>query len=229
MILLQAGVQWTCFPDSHLDRGTDIMGKQFLVGLVVGVVVCGIIGGIIGISMVGKEATVAPSDFETLVINKLKSIEIPESSSSAASVANTDENILMGGEHYGYHCAVCHDLEGDADSLFAKAFYPPVADLTADYVQKYSNGQLKWIVENGIRFTGMPGWKDMIDDATQWKIVYYMRVLADPEKAGIFENLLKERGMWKVEAPAAGKHPHEDEAEAAEMESEEYGHGGRQH
>jgi mono/diheme cytochrome c family protein len=218
------------------------MGKQFLIGLIVGIIVCGIIGGIIGISMVGKKATVEPSDIEAFMINKLKNMKIPESSSSAAAVvSNTDENILSGGEHYGHHCAVCHDLEGDADSLLAKAFYPPVADLTADYVQKYTDGQLKWIVENGIRFTGMPGWKDMIDDATQWKIVYYMRVLADPERAELFEDLLKDKGMWKVDVPSGGEHEHEmeaghmepdedaHEAHAESMEEPEHDHAGHEH
>jgi mono/diheme cytochrome c family protein len=182
------------------------MTKHFFVGLIVGVVVSGIIGGIIGISMVGKEAIVEPSDWETFALNKLKNMKIPESAASATPVQKTDENLLAGGEHYNHHCAVCHDLEGDADSVFAKAFYPPAADLTSEYVQKYSDGQLKWIVENGIRLTGMPGWRDLIDEATQWKIVHYIRMLADPEKAQQFEEMLKEKGKWKVEAPAGGDH-----------------------
>ena len=35
----------------------------------------------------------------------------------------------------------------------------PVADLASERVQKYTDGQLKWIIDNGIRFSGMPGWK----------------------------------------------------------------------
>ncbi len=193
------------------------MGKQFVGGLIVGIVLCGIVGGIVGVSMVGKRATVAPSEMETLIINKLKNLEIPESA-SAAAVAATDENLLEGGEQYNYHCAVCHDLEGDADSTLAKAFYPPVADLTDAHVQAYSDGQLKWIVENGIRFTGMPGWKYMIGEEAQWNIVHYMRVLAEPEQAQRFEELLKEQGKWKVVAPAGGEHEDEHEEHAEEMD-----------
>ena len=184
------------------------MSKQFWVGLVVGIVVSGVVGGIVGISMVGRKAVVPPSDLEALVVGKLKTIKIPEAAAPAAPVEMTDENTLEGGEHYNHHCAVCHDLEGDADSDFAKAFNPPVADLTSKQVQSYSDGQLKWIVDNGIRFTGMPGWKDVIEEEMQWKIVYYMRALADPEKAELFETVLKGRGKWKVELPAAGAHDH---------------------
>ena len=194
------------------NRGTLQMSKQFWVGLVVGIVVSGIVGGIVGISMVGRKAVVPPSDWEALVVGKLKTMKIPEAAPPAAPVEMSDENTLEGGEHYNHHCAVCHDLEGDADSYFAKAFNPPVADLTSKQVQSYSDGQLKWIVDNGIRFTGMPGWKDVIDEGMQWKIVYYMRALADPEKAEMFETVLKGRGKWEVEPPGAGDH-HQGEAE----------------
>ncbi len=198
------------------------MGKQFLVGLTAGIVVCGIAGGIIGISMVGRKATVEPPDLEAYIVNQLKSLKIPETAPPTDPIATSDENLLQGGERYNHHCAICHDLEGDADSEFAKAFYPPVADLTSAHVQDYSDGQLKWIVENGIRFTGMPGWTDMIDQTTQWKIVHYMRALADPEKAQRLESMLKERGKWKVEAPIEDHH--HDEPEAGESGHEPHDH-----
>jgi mono/diheme cytochrome c family protein len=184
------------------------MTKQLWVGLILGVVVSGIIGGIIGISLVGKEATVEPPDWEAYLANRLKNLRIPEASPPATPIEATDGNLLEGGENYNHHCAVCHDLEGDADSEFAKAFYPPVADLISGHVQGYSDEQLKWIVENGIRYTGMPGWEGLIDEGNQWKIVYYMRALAVPETAEKLEAMLKERGAWKVEAPAAEDHHH---------------------
>lgn len=190
--------------------GEGAMKKQFVIGLVAGIVISGIMGGLIGISMVGKEAVVAPSELEAIVVNYLKNMKIPEAQPSAVSIEASEENLIEGGEHYNHHCAVCHDLEGDADSEFAKAFNPPTADLTSEHVQRYSDGQLKWIVDSGIRFTGMPGWKSVIDDGTQWKIVRYMRALADPEKAEHFESILKAKGKWKVEPPSGDHHHGED-------------------
>jgi hypothetical protein len=52
-----------------------------------------------------------------------------------------------------------------------------VADLASKRVQDYRDGQLKWIIENGIRFTGMPAWKGLMDDTTMWRIVRYIRHL----------------------------------------------------
>lgn len=199
------------------------MTKQFWAGLIVGVAVSGIAGGLIGVSMVGKKATVAPSDWEAFVVNKLKTLKIPEAPSPATPIEMSEENVFEGGEHYNGHCAVCHDLDGGGDSKFAKAFNPPVADLTSEEVQRYSDGQLKWIVDNGIRFTGMPGWDDQIEDDTQWKIVYYMRALADPEKAEMYEAGLKARGSWKIGSPAGGGH-HGGEAGAHEQAHSESAH-----
>jgi ribosomal protein L7/L12/mono/diheme cytochrome c family protein len=194
------------------------MGKQFWVGLIVGLIICGIVGGIVGISMVGKKAVVPPSELEAHIVNYLKTLKIPEAAPPATPVEHSDENLFEGAEHYNHHCAVCHDLEGDADSDFAKAFNPPVANLASEEVQRYSDGQLKWIVDNGIRFTGMPGWKSIIDEAAQWKIVYYMRALADSEKAEQIEAGLKARGKWKVDVPSGDHHEdaemHQDDEES---------------
>jgi len=200
------------------------MNRQFWMGLITGIVVCGIVGGIAGISMVGKKAVVEPPDLEAYIINHLKNLRIPEAASPGAPIEMTEESLLGGGERYNHHCAVCHDLEGDADSEFAKSFYPPVADLTSEYVQAYSDGQLKWIVANGIRFTGMPGWKNLMDEPTQWKIVHYMRALADHEQARRLEAMLKERGQWTVGTLDAGEHHHSGEGAAEPQEqSDEVG------
>ena len=198
------------------------MTKQFWLGLVAGIVICGVVGGLVGISMVGKKATAPPSEIEGRFINYLKAMKIPEAPAPSESIEISDEILFTGGEHYNHHCAVCHDLEGDADSDFAKAFNPPVANLTSEEVQRYSDGQLKWIVDSGIRFTGMPGWKGIIDEATQWKIVYYMRALADSEKAEQLEASLKTQGKWEAEAPGGDHHHGEgEEHDSALSEPEE--------
>ena len=56
-----------------------------------------------------------------------------------------------GQEHFQHHCGVCHGLDGQNTGVsFAEKMSPPVADLASAEIQKYSDGQLKWIVQNGI-------------------------------------------------------------------------------
>ena len=83
-----------------------------------------------------------------------------------------------GAENFRQHCAVCHGLDGHTTGVpFAGKMSPPVPDLGAADIQKYTDGQLKWIIENGIRMSGMPGWKGLVADSDMWQIVCYIRRL----------------------------------------------------
>ena len=91
---------------------------------------------------------------------------------------DTPENQTTGAEHFQHHCQVCHGLDGHNTGVpFANTMSPSVADLGDKSVQAYSDGQLKWIIQNGIRYTGMPGWTGVLEDKEQWAIICYLRHL----------------------------------------------------
>jgi mono/diheme cytochrome c family protein len=78
-------------------------------------------------------------------------------------------------EHY---CFVCHGLDGQNTGVpFASTLDPPVPSLASGEVQAYSDGQLKWIIENGIAPSGMPASHGILNDAEIWSIVLYLRHL----------------------------------------------------
>jgi mono/diheme cytochrome c family protein len=93
-------------------------------------------------------------------------------------VPDNEAAVKTGAEHFQHHCQVCHGLDGHNTGVpFAPKMSPPVIDLGEKDVQQYSDGQLKWIIENGIRFTGMPGWRGILDDDEMWNIVRFIRHL----------------------------------------------------
>jgi mono/diheme cytochrome c family protein len=93
-----------------------------------------------------------------------------------------------GTEHFQHHCQVCHGLDGQNTGVpFADKMSPPVANLAMPDIQKYSDGQLKWIIQNGIKLTGMPGWQGILDDGEMWKIVRFLRHLPPKGSAGVPE------------------------------------------
>ncbi|HEY2351156.1 MAG TPA: cytochrome c [Candidatus Acidoferrum sp.] len=101
-------------------------------------------------------------------------------------VAATPENIAEGKEHFGHHCGICHGLDGEATGVpFAKQMSPPIPSLSSADVQDYKDGQLKWIIENGINPSGMPSWKGILSDEEMWKIVDFMRHLPPKGSLGI--------------------------------------------
>ena len=54
---------------------------------------------------------------------------------------------------------------------------PAAADLTSKRVQGYSDQELFWIINNGIRFTGMPGFGRVETPDDIWDLVNFVRTL----------------------------------------------------
>jgi len=90
----------------------------------------------------------------------------------------TAENIADGKELFTSYCMVCHGLDGQNTGVpFAQTLSPPVPSLTGDEIQAYSDGQLKWIIKNGIYPSGMPPSKGDFSDDEMWHMVLYIRHL----------------------------------------------------
>ena len=93
-------------------------------------------------------------------------------------VKDSGETIADGKEAFSHYCVACHGLDGQNTGVpFADRMSPPVPSLASKEVQAYSDGQLKWIVDNGIWPSGMPGSKGILSDDEIWSIVVYMRHL----------------------------------------------------
>lgn len=90
----------------------------------------------------------------------------------------TPESIADGKEAFGHFCAACHGLDGQNTGVpFASRMSPPVPLLSSKEVQDYTDGQLKWVIDNGIWPSGMPGSKGILSDDEIWSIVVYLRHL----------------------------------------------------
>lgn len=88
------------------------------------------------------------------------------------------ENLAEGKEAFGHYCTVCHGLDGQATGVpFAAQMSPPIPSLASPEVQSYTDGQLKWIIENGISPSGMPASRGTLSDDEMWSIVLFLRHL----------------------------------------------------
>ncbi len=91
---------------------------------------------------------------------------------------DTPQTRLDGKEAFSHYCAACHGLDGQNTGVpFVEHISPPIPSLASEEVQKYSDGQLKWILDNGIWPSGMPGSKGILSDDELWSIVVYIRHL----------------------------------------------------
>lgn len=120
----------------------------------------------------------APSKVEKSVMTEIKHEVTIQGKDDKNPVADTPEAAKEGGEHFQHHCQICHGLDGQNTGVpFADKMAPPVANLATKDVQDYTDGQLKWIIANGIGPSGMPGWKGILEEDEMWKIVRYIRHL----------------------------------------------------
>ena len=91
---------------------------------------------------------------------------------------DTPENIQDGKDAFSHYCVACHGLDGQNTGVpFADSMSPPVPSLNSNAVQSYNDGQLKWIIENGLSPSGMPASKGILTDDEMWAIVVYIRHL----------------------------------------------------
>ena len=88
------------------------------------------------------------------------------------------ESIDAGRVAFSHYCAACHGLDGQNTGVpFAEKMSPPVPLLVSKTVQSYTDGQLKWVIDNGLWPSGMPGSKGVLTDEEIWSIVLYIRHL----------------------------------------------------
>lgn len=125
----------------------------------------------------GCKAT-QPSSMETSIMTKAKhQVFVGDRREKNPLPANA-ETIQEGKEAFSYYCVVCHGLDGQNTGVpFADRMSPPVPSLASESVQKYTDGQLKYVIEYGIRPSGMPASKGTLSDEEVWSIVVFLRHL----------------------------------------------------
>ena len=95
------------------------------------------------------------------------------------------ENMAAGKEAFGHYCVACHGLDGQNTGIpFAESMSPPLPSLMSSDVQSYTDGQLKWVIDNGISPSGMPASKGILNDDEIWSIVLYLRHLPPAGSVG---------------------------------------------
>jgi mono/diheme cytochrome c family protein len=95
-------------------------------------------------------------------------------------ISNTQENFLAAREHYADHCASCHNNDGSGNTEMGRNLYPKVPDMRLPRTQSLSDGELFYIIENGVMLTGMPGWSTGTPEGerSSWQLVHFIRRLS---------------------------------------------------
>jgi mono/diheme cytochrome c family protein len=128
-------------------------------------------------ALAGCKAT-PPGKWETAAMTKLKHSITIGGKDVKNPMGDNPANVESGRQAFSHYCAACHGLDGQNTGVpFADRMAPPVPLLNAPQVQSYTEGQLHWILENGVSPSGMPASKGILTDRELWSIVIYIRHL----------------------------------------------------
>ena len=140
----------------------------------------GAIGAVVFVKNTGLSARATPGPIETAVARRLRALAVPRDYASLANpLVRNEESVRNGMAHYADHCATCHANDGSGNTEMGKGLFPPAPDMRQSATQDLSDGALFYIIEHGVRFTGMPAWGDGTVERKEdsWHLVNFIRHL----------------------------------------------------
>lgn len=129
------------------------------------------------LSLTGCKAT-PPGALETSIMTSAKHHLLIGNKQQRNPLAASPETVSEGKEAFSHYCVACHGMDGQNTGVpFVEHMSPPVPSLASAAVQGYTDGQLKWVIDNGLWPSGMPGSKGTLSDEEIWSIVVFLRHL----------------------------------------------------
>jgi mono/diheme cytochrome c family protein len=150
---------------------------RFLLGVVLGIVLAPL--AVLGWFRFGQPPVAVsdpPLPFERQIVNVPMQARIKREMISTSPVQPDENDLVAGAQVYSDQCSSCHGFYGKPSS-FAAHMYPRAPQLwqkhrrgTGVGVSDDPAGETAWKVDNGIRLTGMPAFKQMLSDTQIWQV-----------------------------------------------------------
>ncbi len=128
----------------------------------------------------GFSASEPPGALERWIARRARTAAMPADARARTNpLQNTPEVLAEARAHWADHCATCHANDGSGDTLLGKHTSPPAPDMRLEATQRLTDGELFYVIQNGIRLTAMPAWSSgsVHDEQDSWKLVHFIRHL----------------------------------------------------
>jgi len=142
----------------------------------------------------GLSARPTPGAIETRGARSLRRLAVPADLRGRTNPESKTVEVLdQVRAHFAKQCAICHANNGSGDTDIGRGLYPKAPDMRAATTQELSDGELFYIIEFGVRFTGMPAWGDGSAQGEKigWQLVHFIRHLPSltPDEIAEMEQL----------------------------------------
>jgi thiosulfate dehydrogenase len=185
-----------CFRDVQIYDAKEKLVGKFVLGLIVGLIVVPLavyFYFVTGNAPVATSAQAMP--FEKTLTKKALNARLEKEMPKNIPIPADDSSYAAGVKVYVQNCAVCHGLPGQPETRVAHGMFPFPPQLFKGHgVTDDPAGGTYWKVSNGIRLTGMPGFKGSLSDAEMWQ-VSVMLANADKLSQPVKDSLSASRAM----------------------------------
>jgi predicted CXXCH cytochrome family protein len=140
----------------------------------------------------GLRASSTPGALESAISRSMRNFSIPYTESRKFNPVAGDPGALQQGrDAFLKRCASCHGVDGRGMTPIGANEYPRVPDLHSERTQSLTDGDIHYIIENGVQLTGMPAMHSE-QPSESWKLVAFIRSLrpATPHEAVIQEHVV---------------------------------------
>jgi mono/diheme cytochrome c family protein len=149
--------------------------KSFLLGIIFTAVII-FLGGFLFIRQgyISMEADQPPTALETKIAMSAVDASVDRHAPDRKNpIQPSDENLVEGAKIYLNNCAGCHGLPSNQDSQFGHSFYPPVPQFFK-HAPDMPDNQNFYIMQHGIRWTGMPAWDKTLSESQIWTVAAFL-------------------------------------------------------
>ena len=144
----------------------------------------------------GFSTRTQPSQLEIVLARTMRNMAMPSNVKQEMNpwaAKATPEVLGAARAHWADHCTTCHANDGSGNTEIGQNLYPKAPDMRLPATQNLTDGELYYVIRNGIRLTGMPAWgdPDLQQDDESWQLVLFIRHLPKitPEELKEMERL----------------------------------------
>jgi thiosulfate dehydrogenase len=131
------------------------------------------------LGFVNMRADKPPSSLEAAIASRAADASVARAASKISNPVAADEaNLVAGARLYREHCTLCHGDPAHPKATLNDSLNPPAPQFMDDKADMPENENF-FILQHGIRWTAMPGWKNVLTDQQLWQLVTFLSHMSD--------------------------------------------------
>lgn len=186
---------------------------RFLIDAVITLLLVAVVLVVVGLIVTrdGLSARAQPSRLEASIARSLRNLATPANAKEQKNpYADKPGSWRLAAEHFQDHCAICHGPDGRGRSPIGQSLFPKAPDMTQSATEQLSDGEIFHVIQNGVRYTGMPAWAAEHSPDETWQLVSFIRHIPrlTPEELEEITRTVREEGVEHEHKAETRPHTH---------------------